>query len=886
MKTYPSIRSKLAGWTLLVGLFCAPIAQGSNWDEIMGLWLLSMNDGESGSGDGNVCAKVNMDVQQDLTLERQAFDAEVKIHNGYTTVSLEDVEVAIWVTDLDGNWLHTTSDPTDTSAWFFIREPDLTRIDRIDGRGTVDESTTAEVHWLIIPAPGTGGSTAFGEEYLVGGRLRYKYGGEETVISLVPDKIRVKPMPQLALDYFLPAKVYGDDPLTLPIEPPEPFHYGLRIRNSGASAAKKVNMNAGYPEIQQNNQDLLINFQVLEVEVNGVAQDPNTQSTFNFGTIEPEDAGMALVKMECSLSGEFVGLKTLIRHADELGGELTSLITEKNVHELLQAVRMDLPGRDERRDFLADDDGDIRLYESENLETPVTNFSDVATLEFVDTGEGQDIITYQLLVPPSLGPLYARVPFPDGEEYVLDSVRRAIDGSSLPDVNVWLTLDREEESTNRTCFLQVFDSFGGGEYEVRLRERPIDENLPPVLQHIGHKVVFEGQQLGFQVVASDPNNILPPLSAGPLPPGSTFGDYRDGTGFFHWRTQVGHYGVYPVRFNATDGELNDWEIIKIYVGHPGEELCNGIPCSLKDWTVEIADLQSASTSGYSTVEWDSISGMYYDLYVSDSPYAEDMPWDMAGRVLSDDNGMRSVQDTELGTNRNQRFYKMVLAGETPDANNIWGVIRREVREAGYTMLSPPLRSDRRFDGEMGLALAEELQGNDGGIGSGADEVYILEESGAWRTLYLDAGGTWREANGETSTYELPPGLGLWVARNAGTPARMTFTGPVGNDGTQSVTLQPGFNLIGLSEGKELPITETLATANPQGGAVEETADQLVIQNPDGSWRRLMYIQGWGAPYDGNWFDLGTFQVVTPDEVLEPGAAYYYLRQGDETEVQY
>jgi hypothetical protein len=101
-----------------------------------------------------------------------------------------------------------------------------------------------------------------------------------------------------------------------------------------------------------------------------------------------------------------------------------------------------------------------------------------------------------------------------------------------------------------------------------------------------------------------------------------------------------------------------------------------------------------------------------------------------------------------------------------------------------------------------------------------------------------------------------------------------------------VTLRTGFNLIGLSEGKDLPIKATFQAAGPQGGAVEETADQMVFQKSNGAWRRLFYIQGWGAPYDGNWFDLGTFQIVGTGEVLEPGQAYYYLRRGDAMPVSY
>ena len=48
----------------------------------------------------------------------------------------------------------------------------------------------------------------------------------------------------------------------------------------------------------------------------------------------------------------------------------------------------------------------------------------------------------------------------------------------------------------------------------------------------------------------------------------------------------------------------------------------------------------------------------------------------------------------------------------------------------------------------------------------------------------------------------------------------------------------------------------------------------------------MYVQGWGAPYDGNWFDFSTYQIIPADEVLPPGSAYYYLRRGTATDVRF
>ncbi|MDV7395935.1 hypothetical protein RZS08_31375, partial [Arthrospira platensis SPKY1] len=119
------------------------------------------------------------------------------------------------------------------------------------------------------------------------------------------------------------------------------------------------------------------------------------------------------------------------------------------------------------------------------------------------------------------------------------------------------------------------------------------EDLPnqaPVLHYIGRKVTLEGGALGFMVLASDPDTTLPSLSASPLPAGATFTDLGNGQGDFYWPTQAGDYGVHPVRFVASDGEYEDWEIVRIYVGHEGEPLTNGLPVSLADWEPEIKEL--------------------------------------------------------------------------------------------------------------------------------------------------------------------------------------------------------------------------------------------------------------------------------------------------------
>jgi len=826
-----------------------------------------------------VCSSVKLEIAQEATLERQAFDAMMRIQNGFTDLSLTDVKIEMVFKDAAGALATATSDPTDTNALFFIREDALQNISSLTA-GTVEAGITAEIHWMIIPAAGAGGSNVLGQVYSVGAALTYRLRGENTTLEVSPDKITVLPMPLLTLDYFLPERVYGDDPWTDPIEPEIPFSLGLRVRNDGYGPARNLKVESAQPRITENLQGLLVGFEILGSEVNGF---PSSGSLLaDLGTVQTGCAGVARWEMTATLMGKFKSFEASITHADELGGQLTSLIQASRTHVLVRDVWVDLPGRDAIRDFLGRDGEELKVYESDAVETAVTNWTGRATLTLAQGGAGDHL--YDVVVPASGGPFYAEWSYEDGTTREVASVVRA-DGKVLKAANAWIEKRREHGTDPWQYRFCLFDTDRGGAYRVTFAASETPENQSPVLAYIGNKAVAEGETLGFLVRASDPDATAPALTAQAMPGGAAFTHKGAGEGEFYWQTKAGDYGVHPVRFSASDGEFEDWEIVRIYVGHPGEPLTNGVPESLADWQPEIEDLWASSRTNETTVWWEAAEGMLYEMYSSVDPFAPAATWQKVAGRLQGSGATEDLLDQSVTTNEMRKYYRVVLAGDEPDPRNVWGVIRRDVAP-GYTLISPPVRTDRRFDGEMGAALAEQLHGNNGGIGSGADEVYVLQPDGSWRTLYLDAAKTWREADGSASTYELPAGLGLWVARKTGTPVRMTFTGPVGNDGTQSVALNPGFNLIGLSEGKNLPLAETLASARPVGGASEDLADELVVQQADGTWRFLMYVTNWGVPYDGQWFDLNSYEMVPTNEVLVPGAAYYYLRRGDATGVEF
>jgi hypothetical protein len=506
-----------------------------------------------------ICARVKIEIQQELTLERQAFDAHMRINNGLDNLTLENVNIEVNFTDENRNPVIATSDPNNTSAKFFIRLDRMSGLTNISGSGTVPPASSADVHWLIIPAAGTGGQLSSGQLYYVGATLRYTLGGEQQVTEVTPDYIFVKPLPLLTLDYFLTQDVVADDAFTLPIEPAEPFTLGVRVFNKGQGVARNLKIDSAQPRIIENEQGLLINFQILGSYVNDLPTTPSL--LINFGDIRPQTASVGRWQMITTLSGQFVEFTADFAHADELGGELTSLLQAAITHFLVHDILVDLPGRDAIRDFLAKDGDVLRVYESSGLDTVVTNQSALATLQAA--GQSGNQLNYTLTAPPTDGFLYVKLPDPHQGTRPPSRALRA-DGKLLPLDNVWLSRQRRADKRSWDYFINLFDANSPGRYQLSLGE-PNSGPQPPVMQYIPDRSVAVGQPIGFLVEASDPNGTVPALAAAPLPVGARFTDRGDGSGIFSWTPTAAQTGVYPITFAASDGALQTAQVARITV---------------------------------------------------------------------------------------------------------------------------------------------------------------------------------------------------------------------------------------------------------------------------------------------------------------------------------
>lgn len=495
-----------------------------------------------------VCARVKIEIVQELTLERQAFDAEMRINNALDNASLSEVEVTVKVTEENGTAVPVSGDPNDTSARFFLRLTNTQHIENVSGGGVVAPASTAVVNWLLIPAPGAGGNTATGKRYLVGATLRYKFGSETHTLEINPDAITVKPLPQLGLDYFLTQDIVADDPLTAPVEPSEPFTLGVRIKNGGAGLAKTVKIDSAQPKIVDNAQGLPINFKIIGSYV----QDAPAAASLliDFGDIGAGQSKTGRWVMETNLAGRFVDFSAGFTHADELGGALTSLITGVRAHFLTRDVRVDLPGRDLVRDFLAKDADGYRVYESDGSETLVTDRSAATSITAQASTDG--LTHYRLSMPATSGAAYTRIADPFAGQKGLGAVLRS-DAKVISPENVWLSKSKNPATQQWDYWINLFDVATPGSYDLVIKEPPAPP-APPEIAFVPDVTGEENQRLTLTVQATSPNGKPVSLSAAPLPSGASFQDAGGGRGILDWTPAVGQAGSYLITYTARDGE--------------------------------------------------------------------------------------------------------------------------------------------------------------------------------------------------------------------------------------------------------------------------------------------------------------------------------------------
>jgi len=593
---------------------------------------LSYGIGTSSAFAENTCATVKIVIEQEVTLERQAFEATLTVANGLAD-ELKNFQVNVWARKA-GNIGYLSLSPEgqldffnegNTAIFFFQPQQSTTAADIAGGGEKV-------YRFLLIPTQDAA-LNANGTAYEIGADIQYTIGSSnEMSLSVEPDSIVVKPQPRLTLEYFLPKSVIADDPNTPIVESSEPFDLGLRVVNSGLGAAQNLQVESFQPRLEENDQGLLVDFRILGNEVNG---GPASNSlTVNFGRVLPGHAETASWHMLSTLYGRFIDAKATFTHSDELGGSLTSLIDRATVYRLVGKVQANADGIP---DFLSVGSGSTGGLVNGAAEVNSDDFAEnLQTADFLNLhpsglqGDGSagstqmdNVINFSPYVasvaragdrlhielqnaPNQGGTAYSflRAVDPRRNQYQIASVVRS-DGVVLDPENYSLSTEINEDSEGGidgfNYFIDIFDIGAGGglDYTV-FYGAAVATNKPPVIVPIADLVVRAGDSVQLTIEAFDLNGdtlTLASLGAN-FPAGATFVDHGDNTATFEW--PVASQGTAMLTVLASDGALSATDSIAIHVLSPATLLQDWL--ALYDLNLDAATLQSdADNDGYATL---------------------------------------------------------------------------------------------------------------------------------------------------------------------------------------------------------------------------------------------------------------------------------------------
>ena len=394
-------------------------------------WAFNRIYGKTKEHKTDVCAKISVSFKQTMTMTREAFEGTLKIYNGHTIDPMQDINVDIVIKDADG---------VDRTDLFQINVTSLSDITGVDGTGTLDAQTEGIAQFMMIPTIEAAPDTT--KIYFFGGSFSFldPFSGSEMTYDLDPVQLKVNPGPNLHVDYFISRHIISDDPLTDSIiEPTEPAEIAMMISNVGAGNANNVYLESSQPQIVENQNGLLINFDMVGAAMNGEPR-PLGLTDIPFGTIESHSAGIAEWYFTSTLMARVIHSTPHIIHNNSYGNPNLSLVTELNSHELIKSIRAYGSLEDGINDFFVNETTDFnhipdKIYFSNGGTASVRKIFNANT-EGVLSDENNTILLN--VAPIAVGWNYACVDDPGQGLYEIVSCTRD-DGQEIPLSNVWLT---------------------------------------------------------------------------------------------------------------------------------------------------------------------------------------------------------------------------------------------------------------------------------------------------------------------------------------------------------------------------------------------------------------------------------------------------------------
>jgi len=408
------------------------------------------------ANDTGVCAAVQLQLNQQATVVRSAFQATFTLDNQKPADTLQNIAVNLDVHDMSGN---------DVTNQFVISTPTLSGLTAVDGTGTLAPDSSGTAGWTIIPTDAAAASGI--TSYLVEGTLSYVDDGYDVTVPILPTKITVYPGPNLQVQYFLQQNVYGDDPFSTQVTTPQPFALGLLVSNTGAGNAGDFTITSSQPQIIDNQKGLLVNFNIIGAQVGNQPTAPSL--TADLGTIASGQTVEADWQMTSSLDGTFSNMNATYQHTDALGGTQTSIISSVAIHDMVQMVQPDEPGDGDNNApaFLVDSEPSASalpdtLYFADGTTAPVT----IATNAAVDGTVTPDNLEIHLTATMTSGWDYLDLPDPS-PGFTLEKVVRSDGTQILVGSNAWQTRPVDAGTNDLSAdLLHLLDYDGTGSYTL------------------------------------------------------------------------------------------------------------------------------------------------------------------------------------------------------------------------------------------------------------------------------------------------------------------------------------------------------------------------------------------------------------------------------------
>ena len=394
---------------------------------------------ETEKGSNSVCSTITLQINQTMTMTRQAFRGTLTVYNGSKTEAMENVKLTLNVTNLATGEVATVKEfemHTESLVGFKGELP-------MDAGWHLGADSTGTATILFIPSKYAAPEEPI--EYSFGGTLSYidPFTGLEVTRELYPVTLTVKPSPELDLTYFMQRDIMGDDALTEEVEPMEPSEFALIINNKGNGDATNVKMVTNQPEIIDNQKGLLIDFEFLSSQLNGQDKTLALGQAIptDFGTIPAHTQAYAQWWLQSTLLGHFVKYDIEATHVTSYGNENLSLLDQVTIHELIRGFTPSPLGAQTPsagRAFLVNDVTDAD-------DTPDAIYFTDATQDAVyelasATLDKQSDTEYHLtLVPTQAGWSYGNLMDPTVGRQKLTKIVRKSDGAEMNLDNLWQT---------------------------------------------------------------------------------------------------------------------------------------------------------------------------------------------------------------------------------------------------------------------------------------------------------------------------------------------------------------------------------------------------------------------------------------------------------------